>query len=117
MKSALVLPHRHLTSLTELVADIGEPCWACGSTAAALLGFDGFILRPPFHILTSRDRNVRRIGHVIHTTCEIPLIDRTTMHGIPVLSPTRTLVDLARSDQHGGADIRSRFSHSRWRYQ
>ncbi len=97
MASTLVLPHHHLASLTELIADIGEPCWASGTTSGALTGFDGFLLRPPFHILTSRDRNVRRIGHVIHTTHEIPLIDRTTKYGIPLLSPTRTLIDLARS--------------------
>jgi very-short-patch-repair endonuclease len=97
MTSPFVLPHRHLAALAELVADIGEPCWACDTTSAAVTGFDGFVLRPPFHILTARDRNVRRIGHVIHTTRDIPLIDRTIKHGIPLLSPTRTLIDLARS--------------------
>jgi very-short-patch-repair endonuclease len=97
MGSAFVLPHRHLTALAELVADIGEPCWVSGSTAAALHGFDGFELRPAFHITTARDRNVRRIGHVVHTTYDIPLIDRTSRYGIPVLSATRTLIDIARS--------------------
>jgi very-short-patch-repair endonuclease len=97
MNSALVVPHRHLTALANLITDIGEPCWASGPTSGAIIGFDGFELRPPFHIITSRDRNVRRIGHVIHTTREIPLIDRTTRFGIPLLSPTRTLIDLARS--------------------
>jgi very-short-patch-repair endonuclease len=97
MNSALAVPHHHLAALAELIGDIGEPCWASGPTAGALAGFDGFVLRPPFHILTSRDRNVRRIGHVVHTTHEIPLIDRTTKYGIPLLSPTRTLIDLARS--------------------
>ena len=97
MSSALVIPHHHLAALAELIADIGQPCWASGPTSAALTGFDGFILRPPFHILTARDRNVRRIGHVVHTTHEIPLIDRTTKYGIPMLSPTRTLIDVARS--------------------
>jgi len=88
---------RQLVALADLVADIGEPCWASGNTAAALRAFDGFDLRPPFHILTTRDRNVRRIGHVIHTTLDLPLIDRGRVHDIPVLSATRTLIDIARS--------------------
>jgi hypothetical protein len=97
MRPDLVLPHRQLTALAELVADIGEPCWISDVTAGAIHGYDGFTLRPPFHILTARDRNVRRIGHVVHTTHEIPLIDRGTRFGLPVLSPTRTLIDLARA--------------------
>lgn len=97
MTSALVLSHRHLIALVELVADIGEPCWASGVTSGALHRYDGLELQPPFHILTSRDRNVRRIGHVVHTTNEIPLIDRTARFGVPVLSSTRTLIDLGRT--------------------
>ena len=96
MRLDLVLPHRHLTALAELVGDIGEPCWVSGLTVGALHGFDGFDLRPPFHLLTARDRNVRRIGHVVHTTHEIPLIDRARKYGLPVLSVTRALIDLAR---------------------
>ena len=53
MNSALVLPHRHLNALAELIADIGEPCWASGPTSGAVSGFEGCILRPPFHILTT----------------------------------------------------------------
>ncbi len=87
----------HLAQVADLIADIGEPCWASGSTAAALHGFDGFELRPPFHITTARDRNVRRIGHVVHTTTDLPLIDRDSRHGVPVMSATRTLIDIARS--------------------
>ena len=97
MRSELALPHRDLAALAELVADIGEPCWVSGATAAALHSLDGFELRPAFHVTTARDRNVRRIGHVVHTTHEIPLIDRGIRFGIPVLSVTRTLIDIARS--------------------
>src|SRR5258705_10182537 len=81
MRSDLALPNRHLIILAELVADIGEPCWVSGATAAALHGFDGFELRPAFHVTTPRDRNVRRIGHAVHTTYEIPLIDRGIRYG------------------------------------
>jgi very-short-patch-repair endonuclease len=96
MRSDLAFPHRHLTSLAALVADVGAPCWVSGPTVGALHGFDGFDLHPPFHLVTARDRNVRRIGHVIHTTHEIPLIDRAWKYRLPVLSVTRALIDLAR---------------------
>ena len=87
--------HRHLSTLVDLVADIGQPCWVSGATSGALQPLDGFELRPPFHIMTPRGRNVRRIGHVIHTSNEIALIDRSVRFGLPVLSATRTLIDVA----------------------
>ena len=83
--------------LLALILDIGEPVWASGPTAAALHGFDGFGLRPPFDVTTTRDRNVRRIGHRIHTTGTLELIDRATIGGIPMTSAARTLIDLART--------------------
>ncbi|CAN5719211.1 hypothetical protein BH18ACT2_BH18ACT2_24330 [soil metagenome] len=67
-----------------------------GPTAAALLGFDGFRLRPPFHVTIVRGRNVARVGHCIHTTTELPAVDRGTAHGLPVLAPSRALIDLSR---------------------
>ncbi len=98
MRSLLpTVTDRQFAALVALVADVGEPCWASGSTAAALHGFDGFELRAPFHITTTRDRNVRRIGHVIHTTTDLELIDRDTKLGLPVFSATRTLIDISRS--------------------
>ncbi len=83
--------------LAALITDIGPDCWAYGPTAAALERFDGFRLHPPFHIVTLRDRNVRRIGHVIHTAFDLPNLDRESAYGLPVTSPTRTLIDLAKS--------------------
>ena len=55
----------------------------------------GFALRRPFHLLLPRSRNVRRAGVTVHTTTVLPPIDRETCGGIPVTSPTRTLIDLA----------------------
>ena len=81
-----------------LVLDIGEPIWVSGPTAAALHGFDGFRLCRPLHVTVLRDRNVRRMGAVVHTTSELPLIDRETIDGLPVTSPTRTIIDLARHE-------------------
>ncbi|MEO7397653.1 MAG: hypothetical protein ABIW84_03735 [Ilumatobacteraceae bacterium] len=90
-----------LADLQALVADIGAPVWACGPTAAGLHGFDGYVLRAPFHLLVERDRNVRRMGHVVHSTIALPLIDRATVHGLASTSPTRTIIDLVRIDRNG----------------
>ena len=82
-------------ALAELMDDIGQPCWAARSTAAALHGLDGYELATPFHIVVPRGRFVNRIGHVIHTAVELDLIDRSQPHGIPATSPTRTIIDEA----------------------
>ncbi len=84
--------------LRALVLDIGEPCWVSGPTAAALHGFDGFVMRRPLHVTVLRDRNVRRIGAIVHTTAHLPAIDRESRDGLPVTSPTRTIIDLARTE-------------------
>ena len=85
----------HLQSLIELISSIDIPCWASGTTAAALHGFDGFTLRPPFHVMVERGHNVRRIGHQIHTSDSISRLDQGWVDGVPVLSPSRALLDIA----------------------
>ena len=85
----------HLGSLRELIAGIGADCWASGPTAAALHRFDGWALRPPFHVIVPAGHNLARVGHVVATSNCIPLIDREMVAGVPVLSPTRTLLVLA----------------------
>jgi hypothetical protein len=92
------VPPGLLADLRALVLDVGEPCWVTGPTAAALHGLDGFVLRRPLHLTVMRDRNVRRIGVVVHTTSELPAIDRESHDGLPITSPTRTIIDLARSE-------------------
>jgi very-short-patch-repair endonuclease len=74
---------------------VREPCWLCGPTAGALETFEGFRLAPPYHLLTTRERNVRRLGVVIHTTEYLDPTDRETIFGLPVTAPARTLIDLA----------------------
>lgn len=83
--------------LAAILVDIGHPCWVSGPTAAALHHFDGFKLRTPFHVTLERDRNVRRFGAVVHTTLQLPLIDRAHAEGFAVTSAARTIVDLART--------------------
>ncbi len=89
------LPPKHRTALASVIEGIGGICLACGPTAAALHRFDGFRLRPPFHVVIERERNVRRLGHGIHTTFAMARIDRAVVDGIPVLTPTRTLIDIS----------------------
>ena len=90
-----LVPRSALYDLRALMLDIGDPVWACGPTAAALERFDGFVLRAPFYLVVLRDRNVRRLGHVVRTTTSLPLIDRGLVQGIAVTSPSRTVNPLA----------------------
>jgi hypothetical protein len=85
-----------LGDLRELVLDCGAETFVSGPTAAAMHGFDGISLRPPFHVTVVRGRNVQRAHHRIHTTTDLPPIDREEIAGLAVLSPTRTLLDVAR---------------------
>lgn len=84
--------------LMALMIDVGGDVFASGPTAAALHGFDGYRLRPPFDVTIRRGRDVKRVGHRIHTTACLDRIDRAVVDGIPVLSGARTLIDLARTE-------------------
>ena len=90
-------PDSRIARLSALLYDLGPGAFASGPTAAALHGFDGFRLTDSFDITILRDRNMRRIGHRIHTTIHLPPIDRSVAHGCPVLAGARTMIDLARS--------------------
>ncbi len=89
-------PSSPKAALRALMLDVGEPCWVSGPTAAALHGFDGFALRKPYHLLVERDRNVRRMGALVHSTVVLDPIDREQIGEFAVTSPARTLIDLAR---------------------
>jgi hypothetical protein len=92
------VPRSLLADLVGLILDVGEPCWASAATAAALHGFDGFRLARPFHITVLRGRHVERTGVKVHTTQDLPLIDRAVATGVPVTSGARTLIELARTE-------------------
>jgi hypothetical protein len=85
-----------LADLAALVLDCGPRAVASGPTAAALHGFDGFALAPPFHVTIPRGRSIQRPGHAIHTTAELAPIDITRVDGIPVMTAERGIIDLAR---------------------
>ncbi len=91
-------PMGALAELHALMIDIGGEVWASGPTAAALHGFDGYRLRAPFDVTIARGRDVQRIGHRIHTSAQLELIDRAAVDGIATLSGARTLIDLARTE-------------------
>jgi hypothetical protein len=78
-----------------LIEGIGPPVWIGYDTSAAVHGFDGFSLSPPFHLVTPRGRNISRLGHVIHRSSDIDRIDCETADGLPIMSPTRTLLQIA----------------------
>ena len=83
-----------LADLATLIVDCGADARASGPdgrhcTASTASACD--------HRSTSwsRGRNVQRARHRIHTTSDLPLIDRATVEGIPALGDT-DLIDLAR---------------------
>ncbi len=87
-----------LQALERLVASIGAPCWVSGPTAAALLGCDGFALKAPFHVTVPRQRRVDRHLHIVHRARSLTRLDTTTAMGLPCLSATRVLIDLAATE-------------------
>ena len=89
------LTDRFHSMVFDYVAGLGDGARCAGPTAAALHEFDGYVLRPPFHFVTPRVTNRRRIGHQIHTSTVLPPLDCEEVDGVPVTSPTRTIVDLA----------------------
>ena len=84
------------TQLLELVSDVGDPVWVAGPTAAALHGFSGYPLQRPFHLVLPAERNVRRNGVAIHRSEYLDPLDREQIDHLPVTSPSRTIIDLAR---------------------
>lgn len=86
-----------IDELVALIEGIGAPCYASGPTAGALHRFDGYGLRRPFDVVLERGRQAHRAAHNVHTTIELGSLDVAAVGGIPVLSPTRTIIDLART--------------------
>jgi very-short-patch-repair endonuclease len=85
-----------IARLAGVLLDIGEPVWAAGPTAAALHRLDGFDLCEPFHVVTTRARRIRRVGVVVHQAQHLPPHDVGEIARLPIVKPTRTIIDLAR---------------------
>jgi hypothetical protein len=88
-------PRSLRSELVDLLLDVGEPVACARPTAAALLGFDEFELRRPFHLLVPRGRNVQRWNARIHRSEAFEVVDRTTVDRLPVTTAARTIIDLA----------------------
>ena len=58
----------------------------------------GIDIAAPFDVTIGRGRHVNRIGHRIHTTSELRLIDRCEVSEIPTTRAARTIIDLARTE-------------------
>lgn len=84
-----------IDELAEFIECIGPPCSASGPTVGALHGFDGYSLRRPFDVLVERGRQAHRADHHVHTTTELGPLDTVSVCGIPALSSTRAIIDLA----------------------
>ena len=89
---------RLLDELSAVIESIKAPCWAYGNTAAALLGFDGFELAKPFHLVVPVNRAPHRVDHIVHRMKTYNLLDLDTVYGMPCLSATRTLIEIARRE-------------------
>jgi hypothetical protein len=87
----------NLEALTDVVERVGQPCWAAGSTNAALFGVDGVDLVPPFDLAVPRGRAPHAHGHHVHRLRDISRLDTDTALGVPCLSATRLIIESSRS--------------------
>jgi very-short-patch-repair endonuclease len=91
----------HGAPLTDLqlvmaaVLDAGRGAIASHQTAAAFWDLSGFSLTPPHVIEPRRARSVRASLGTVHTTTWLRREHWTSLHGIPLTTPTRTLFDLS----------------------
>ena len=73
---------------------IGPEAVASHTSAAALLKLDG-VPFPAIEVTTSRSRNSRRTGVLVHRSQSLPSEDKTVIEGIPCTRAARTIIDLA----------------------
>ena len=99
--SSSLAPGSALADLWNIVLDIGPPVWVAGATAGAVHGLDGAALLRPFSVAVPRGRYVTRPDVEVRTAVRVEAIDTCLIERLPVLSPTRCLIDLAAT---AGAD-------------
>ena len=81
------------------ILDIKPKAWLARHTAACLHPFDTFSeMAAPFDVLLHRGTYTTRPDLRVHTSDDMPLSDRVFIDGMPVTSPVRTVVDLARTE-------------------
>jgi very-short-patch-repair endonuclease len=79
-------------SLSAAVLWAGPGAVASHRAAGKLWGLDG-LRSQPVEVTTTHDRRTPDV--VVHRTRDLPRQDVGALHGIPVTSPARTLIDLA----------------------
>ncbi|MDO8364346.1 MAG: DUF559 domain-containing protein [Actinomycetota bacterium] len=89
------LSYQRFLEIEDMIHGLGPDARCSGPLAAGLHPFDGYLPRKPYHFVLQRGTNRHRVGHYVHRTLYLPPIDVETAWGLPVTSPTRTLIDLA----------------------
>lgn len=92
------LSHQRFTEIQQLLDGLQPDVWCAGHLAAGLHSFDGYRPQRPYHFVVHRSTNRHRVGHFVHRSLYLPAIDLETAWGLPVTSPTRTLIDLAATE-------------------
>ena len=95
-----ITPTAEVDDAAAHLLDIKPSAWLSHPTAASMHRFDTFgEVEPPFHVTLPRGCYTRRSGLVVHTSDDLPLLDRVFVDGLPVTNPTRTIIDLARTEK------------------
>ena len=86
--------------LTAGLLDLGPTALVYGRSAAALFELEGFPRRPVEFVVARAHRGVSPRWKV-HTSLQLPAIDRATVGPFPATSASRTIIDLARTASAG----------------
>ncbi len=92
---------RHVLRLLAAQATVGRPAVASFHSAAILHRID-LLTRPPEDMVTltlppDKPWNRARPSSVVFHSARVPKDQRTTLYGIPLTTPARTVADLART--------------------
>lgn len=95
-----IAPTSEVDDAAAHLLDIKPKAWLSHASAASMHRFDTFgQVEPPFHVTLARGCYTRRSELVVHTSDELPLRDRAFLDGLPLTNPTRTIIDLARTEK------------------
>lgn len=90
-------PPTYPSEVLAAVRSFGGKTWASHGTAARLWGLGLDTGAPLVEVTRPKPLSAGRCGIHVHRSTSIPSHHVTTLHGIPITSPARTVFDLARS--------------------
>lgn len=92
------LGQRHALQVAGLRLVVDFDAVAAGPSAARIWGLETLSAPSPELVVVTQDAGVaaRRRGDCLVRVSELPPQHRTVRHGVPVISPARTAIDLAR---------------------